>query len=191
VTFEGTLLRPIDDAKWVLVRTGELPVPLLTRTLTAEEPYLRSIALELLGRIGPPARVAAPAVLPLLGDPKTALYAVRALGEIGDPAPVARLRPLLTNVDIELRKAAAEALGMLRDEPSREALRARLRDGNEAMDVRVSAAFGLRCFGDDTEAEAFLAERETKQDYHAPMLRLLRDRLAARAEPAATADQRR
>jgi hypothetical protein len=179
VTTEGTLLRPIDDAKWVLVRAGRLPVPLLARTLAAEEPYLRTCALELLGRIGPAAMHVAPQVLPLLRDPLTSLYAVRALGELGELSVAPQLRPLLGSIDTELRKAAAEALGMLRDQPSRDALRARLRDANEVMDVRVSAAFGLRCFGDDAEAEAFLAEREAKQDYHEPTLRLLRDRLAA------------
>ena len=179
VTTEGTLLRPIDDAKFVLVRIGRLPVPLLARTLAADEPYLRTAALELLGRIGPAARDAAPAVLPLLGDPLTALYAVRTLGELGDPSAAAPLRPLLASVDTELRMAAAEALGLLRDEPSRARLRERLADGNESMDVRVSAAFGLRCFGDDADAEAFLAEREARKDYHESRLRLLRDRLAA------------
>ncbi len=182
VTTEGTLLRPIDDAKWVLVRAGDLPVPLLTRTLSADEPYLRTAALELLGRIGPAAKAAAPAVLPLLGDPLTASYAVRTLGELGDASIAPQLRPLLARIDIELRMAAAEALGMLRDEPSRAPLRARLADPNESIDVRVSAAFALRCFGDDPQAEAFLAERETSKDYHESRLRLLRDRLAAIAK---------
>jgi hypothetical protein len=45
--------------------------------------------------------------------------------------------------------------------------------------VRVGAAFGLLCFGDDAAAEAFLAEREAKKDYHEPTLLHLRERLAA------------
>jgi len=177
MTTESTLLRPIDDAKFVLVRAGRLPVPLLARVLVASEPYLRSAALELLARIGPPARDAGPAVLPLLADPLTSSYAVRTLGDIGCVDALPYLRPLLGHVDTELRKASAEALGVLRDEPSRAGLRTRLRDGGEALVVRVSAAFGLRCYGDDAEAEAFLAERELKKDYHEPTLRLLRDRL--------------
>lgn len=179
VTTEGTLLRPIDDAKFVLVRAGRLSVPLLARTLVASEPYLRSTSLELLARIGLPAQAAAPAVLPLLRDPLTASYAVRALGEIGAAEALPHLRPLLTGRDAELRSAAAQALGLLRDAASRDALRARLGDATETLDVRVGAAFGLLCFGDDAAAAAFLAEREAAKDYHASILAHLRDRLAA------------
>jgi HEAT repeat protein len=179
VTTEGTLLRPIDDAKFVLVSAGTLPVALLTRTLVAEEPYLRSTALELLARIGLPAKTATPAVLPLLGDPKTASYAVRALGECGATEAAPFLRARLVDIDTEVRLWCTQALGILRDEPSREALRARLRATDEALDVRVGAAFGLLCFGADAEAEAFLAEREQKKDYHESTLARLRERLAA------------
>jgi hypothetical protein len=179
LTTEGTLLRPIDDAKFILVRAGKLSVPLLTRVLVASEPYLRSTALELLARIGLPAAAAAPAVLPLLDDPLTGSYAVLTLGEIGATDALPRLRPFLGERDTELRAAATRALGLLRDEASRAALRGKLDDANEAMDVRVGAAFGLLCFDADAKAEAFLAEREAKKDYHEPMLLQLRERLAA------------
>lgn len=180
VTTEGTLLRPVDDARYVITRSGRLPVPLLMRTLVASEPYLRTMALQVLADLGTAADAATPAVLPLLGDPLTASYAVRTLGEIGARDALPFLRPLLHHVDSELRAAAAQALGVLRDEPSRDALRVRLADADETLDVRVSAAFGLLCFGDDAAAAAFLAERADKKDYHEATLARLRERLAAR-----------
>jgi HEAT repeat protein len=172
-------LRPIDDARFVMTRAGRLCVPMLVHALGASEHYLRTMALQVLTELGTAAAAAGPAVMPLLGDPLTAAYAVRALGEIGamDAAPY--LRTMLGHFDTELRAAAAQALGLLRDEASRPALRERLADAKEAMDVRVNAAFALRCFGDDAEAETFLAEREAKKDYHEPMLARLRERLAA------------
>ncbi|MGB3965114.1 MAG: HEAT repeat domain-containing protein [Planctomycetota bacterium] len=179
VVTEGTLLRPIDEARFVLTRTGVLPVPLLARTLAASEPYLRTMALQVLAELGPAGRAATPAVLPLLGDPLTNSYAVRALGEIGAHDALPYLRPLLAAADSELRAASAQALGVLGDAASRDALRARLADDTETMDVRVGAAFGLCCLGVDPAAEAFLAERAAKKDYHEPTLLLLRDRLAA------------
>jgi HEAT repeat protein len=179
ITTEGTLLRPVDDARFVLTRAGTLAVPLLARTLVASEPYLRTMALQVLADLGPAARGEAAAVIPLLGDPLTGSYAVRTLGEIGAQDAIPHLRPLLHHPDTELRAAAVQALGLLRDEPSREPLRTRLLDANEAMDVRIGAAFGLLCFAaDDAAAVAFLAEREQKKDYHEPTLTRLRERLA-------------
>jgi hypothetical protein len=178
ITTEGTLLRPIDEARWVLTRCGSLPVPLLVRTLAASEPYLRTMTLQVLAELGPAAKGTAPAVLPLLADPLTNSYAVRALGEIGATEALPHLRPLLAHADFELRAATAQALGLLRDAQSAGALRARLADAGEAPDVRVGAAFAICCLGADAAAEAFLAERELKKDYHEPTLALLRERLA-------------
>jgi hypothetical protein len=56
---------------------------------------------------------------------------------------------------------------------------ARLADADETLDVRVGAAFGLRCLGPDASADAFLAERLANQDYHEQTVRQLVDRLAA------------
>lgn len=181
-TTQGTQLRPVDDARYVLRRAGRLGLPMLSEALTATEHYLRTMALQVLAELGPTANSTVDAVLPLLGDPFTAPYAVRTLGEIGGEKALPQLRSALDTSDSELRAAAAQALGLLGDRTGVPALQARLRDGNETTDVRVSAAFGLRCFGDDAEAEAYLAEREAKQDYHQPMLVRLRERLAARAK---------
>ena len=179
VTTEGTLLRPVDDAKFVISRCGVLAVPLLVRTLGATENYLRNTSLGLLADLGPCARSAGPAVLPLLGDVYTNFIAVRTLGEIGWTEALPHLRPLLTHDDTELRSAAVQALGLLGDTASAPQLRERLDDAKEAIDVRVGAAFGLLCLGADAAAEAFLREREQKGDYHAPTLARLRERLRA------------
>ncbi|HEX6810264.1 MAG TPA: HEAT repeat domain-containing protein [Planctomycetota bacterium] len=175
---EGTLLRPVDDARFVLTRAGRLAVPLLTSTLAASEPYLRTMALQVLAEIRAPALDTRTAVLPLLGDPLTASYAIRTLGEIGATDAIPHLRARLTVPDIELRAAAPQALGLLQDVESKATLTERLQDANEALDVRVGAAFGLLCLGQTPEAETFLAEREAKGDYHAPTLARLRERLA-------------
>jgi HEAT repeat protein len=118
-------------------------------------------------------------VLPLLGDPLTGSYAVRTLGECGAHEALPFLRPMLASSDLELRAAAARSLGLLRDESSRAALRTRLGDAAESLDVRVAAAFGLCCFGGEPEAAAFLAEREAKKDYHEQTLARLRERLTS------------
>lgn len=178
-TTEGTLLRPVDDARFVLTRAGVLGVPLLRRALGASEPYLRTMALQVLADLGPAAAAATPDVLPLLVDPLTASYAMRTLGEIGAVQAVPHLRVRLHDPDVELRAAATQALGLLRDTQSIAPLRVLLRDAAEAMDVRVGAAFGLSCFGPDSEAAAFLAAREAAKDYHEPTLLRLRERLAA------------
>jgi len=175
---EGTLLRPIDDAKFIISRSGELPVPLLARTLAASEPYLRTVALGLLGDLGHAAAAAAPAVLPLLGDRLTEAYAVRTLGEIGATTALPYLRQRLREGDTELRAAAATALGMLRDADSKPALEQAMNAAGEALDVRVAAAFALRRLGEHAAAESFLQQRETQRDFHESKLRQLRERLA-------------
>jgi len=180
-TTQGTQLRPVDDARFVTTRCGQLPVPLLVRTLGAEEPYLRTMALQVLADIGAPALAAAPAVLPLLADPLTGSYAVRTLGEIGATDAIPHLRARLDDIDTEIRAAATQALGLLQDHDSTAALTARMQDPQEVLDVRVGAAFGLLCLGENAAAAEFLADREQKHDYHEGTLAKLRARLAARS----------
>ena len=177
-TTQGTLLRPVDDARFVLTRSGVLAVPLLIRACAADERYLRTMALQVLADLGPCARGAETAVLPLLGDPLTGSYAIRTLGEIGSKDAIPHLRARLTAIDTEERAAVPMALGLLGDRDSAAALRTAMDDPNETMDVRINSAFGLLCLGPDAAAEAFVADREQKADYHAPTLKLLRERLS-------------
>ncbi len=176
---EGTALRPVDEARFVLVRSGALALPLLRAALAASEPYLRTMALQVLADLGPAAAPVGDAVLPLLGDPLTASYAMRALGELGHAAAVPHLRAGLTAVDTEARAASAHALGLLGDQDSSARFAQLLGDANESLDVRVQAAFAILCLQPDAAAEAFVAAREQQGDYHAPVLQRLRERLAA------------
>jgi HEAT repeat protein len=186
ITPEGWQLRPVDDARWVMRLAGVLAVPMLSRALATDQHYIRTMPLQVLAELGPVAIGAADAILPLLADPMTGAYAVRALGAIGARQHLPFVRPLLEHQDSELRTAAAIALGNLRDEPSKPALRTKLQASGETMDVRVGAAFALRCFGTDAEAEAFLAERASKGDYHEPILTRLREQLAALDQAASS-----
>lgn len=177
-TTQGTQLRPVDDARFVLVRSGVLALPLLTKALGAAEPYLRTMALQVLAELGAPALPTATTVLPLLADPLTASDAVRTLGEIGAVDALPHLRARLSAIDTEMRAAVPLALGLLGDRTAGATLTQRMQDQKEALDVRVNAAFGLLALGPDTGAEAFIAEREQKGDFHAPMLARLRERIA-------------
>lgn len=178
---ESFLLRPIDEAKYVLKRAGVLGLPTVERGLRASEPYLRSVTIDVATALGPMAKSLGPALLPLVGDPLTSSYAMRALGSIGYADALPHLRARLDSVDTELRATAAEALGLAGDAATAERLRAAMNDAGEAMDVRVKSAFALLCFHADAAAEAFLLEREQKGDFHAPALRALRDVLAQKA----------
>ncbi len=172
-------LRPVDDTRFSLARCGTLAVPLLRRCLSAEEPYLRSHALEVVGELGPAAGTAAPELLPLLRDPLSRVDAARALARIGAAAAAPLLRPWLASPEIELRAAAAGALGLLGDRAAEPRLLAMMRDPAEAMDVRVMAAFSLAVFERAPPGIGFLRERLAAEDYHAPTVRELLDRAAA------------
>lgn len=180
-TPEGTQLRPVDDARFILTRLGTMGVPALMTALEADEHYLRTMPLQVLADLGTAASSATDAIMPLLGDPLTSSYAVRALGEVGAQKALPHLRPLLDDVDSELRAAASQALGLLGDNASKKALEARLNDANESMDVRVGAAFGLLCLGEHPAAQKYLDERGEQKDYHEPILTRLLERLASRS----------
>ncbi len=172
-----TQLRPIDEAKFVLTRSGSLGVPSLRTALSAQEPYIRSIVLQILAQLGRAAHAACSEALPLLGDPLTEAYAMRALGELGCEEAAPFLIARLSSADTELRASAAGALGLLGRQDQAPRLMALMQDQNEAMDVRVQAAFGLQLLGDQEQAVAFFGERQRLLDYHEPTLRILQDRL--------------
>jgi HEAT repeat protein len=166
----------------VLRNLGVLGVPMMCRMIVDERHHLRTMPLEELANLGHAARSAADAVLPLLGDTAACADAIRVLGEIGATQHTAYLRRYLGDHDSELRRAAVIALGLLKDEASRAVFEQRLADTKETADVRVGAAFALRCFGDHAAAEAFLAERAQQKDYHVGVLTMLRERLPAMAK---------
>jgi HEAT repeat protein len=176
----GTQLRPVDDARFVLTRSGKLTLLELLPSLRAEEPYLRTMVLQVLTEIGPPAQETGQQIAQLLQDPLTCAYAIRALGRIGYQPAATQLRPMLDSVDIELRAAAAGTLGLLRDETSRTQLESLLADEEQPTDVRVQAAFGLAALGDDGAGKAYLQARKERGDYHGPMLERLLEELVAR-----------
>jgi len=175
-------LRPVDDARYILRSLGKHGLPMMVATLQAEELKLRTMPLQELANLGRAARSTANDVMALLGDPLTSLYAVRTLGEIGATEALPHLRALLGDFDTDVRAAATMAVGVLEDEQSRPTLEAMLQDESEALDVRVNAAFALLCLGEHAAAEAFLAEREQKKDYHESTLTQLREQLAARKQ---------
>ena len=177
ITPNGWQLRPVDEARFVFRNLGVLGVPMLCRMAVDERHHLRTMPLEVMANLGHAARSAADAVLPLLGDTASCADAIRALGEIGATQHAVFVRRFLGDPDSELRRASVIALGLLKDEASRATFQKLLRDGKETLDVRVGAAFALRCFGDDADAEAFLAERKEKADYHTGVLTMLRERL--------------
>ncbi len=177
----GSALRPVDEARFVMVHSGTAALPLLRPTLAASESYLRAMALQVLAELGPMAHALADAVLPLLDDPMTETYAMRALGELDATDTAPHLRARLEHGDTEVRAAAANALGLLRDAASGPRFDALLADTREPLDVRVQAAFGRLRLGPDAVATAFLTERDRRGDYHAPTLQHLRERLAQKA----------
>lgn len=172
-------LRPVDDTRFILARTGRAGLPLLRLAASAAEPHLRTHALEVLRELGPAAASAVDDVLPLLHDPLTRADAVRTLGALRAVAAAPFLRPWLTHRDLELRTAVAAALGPIGDHGAEPLLRARMQDAAESMDVRVAAAFSLAILERDRPGARFLRARLEADDYHAPTVRELLDRAEA------------
>ncbi len=176
---QSFLLRPIDEAKFVLSRAGQHGLPTLAIALSANEPYLRSVALQILADLGRAALPLCNALLPLLGDPLTESYAMRALGELGCPEAAPHLTARLASRPTEVRACAAGALGLLGDPAIAPQLLAMMRDDTQPLDVRVQCAFALRMLGDAPDAATFLAAREQQGDYHPQELKILLDRIRA------------
>lgn len=170
-------LRPVDDTRFILARLGRVSLPLLRRAIAAQEPFLRTHALEILRELGPLAIELAPATLPLLGDHLCRVDAARALAALRADAAAPFLRTWLADADVELRAVAAGALGPLGDRAAEPLLLARMRDEREAMDVRVQAAFSVALFDRDRPAMHFLRQRLAAGDYHAPTLREILERI--------------
>jgi HEAT repeat protein len=181
---QGFQLRPVDDARFVLSRTGTLALPLLRQAVAASEPFLRTHALEVLRDLGPAASSLAPDVLPLLADALTRTDAARALGAMRATQAVPHLLAWLSSSDLELRTAAAWALGPIGDPRALAPLHARMDDANEALDLRVMAAASVALFELDRPAYRFLHELRAKKGYHEPTLDELIDRVDRWGAPA-------
>lgn len=177
---DGFQLRPVDEARFVVARAGRTAFPLLRTALAAEETYLRNHALEVVIAIGPAAQELAPAVLPLVRDRLSALFAIQALGALGFREALPHLVTATRSLDPELRSAGVTALGDLGDDRGVPRLEAVLRDAQEAMDVRVRAAASLACLQKGGAGLAFLEERKRLADYHEPTIALLLERVARR-----------
>lgn len=180
----GRDLRLVDETRYMLARMGRLGLPLLRRAVLAEDEVpgqrglLRSHALDILRQLGPAAADLAPVVLPLLGEVHRGgrVEAAAALAAMRATSVAPFLRPWLADPIIEMRMAAAGALGPIGDQASEPRLRALMNDAKEAMDVRVQAAFSVALFERDRPGLRFLRERLQAKDYHEPTVRELIDR---------------
>lgn len=172
---EGFQLRPVDDARFMLAQAGAISLPFLQEAVTANEHYLRAHTLEVLRDLGRIAGELAPAVLPLLADPLTRVDAANALAGMRVPSAVPHLLSWLASPDSELRTAAAQGLGRIRDARALPALRAHMDDTHETMDVRVTAAFAVALFEVDRPAYRFLTDLRDRGAYHEDRLSELID----------------
>src|SRR3954470_10300000 len=127
-------------------RTDELPLPELVRRLKHPDTADRRAAAAALGRLGPKAGPAVPALAEALSDED--LYVRRlaalALGDIGAGGAVPALIEALGDEDEGARRRAAVALGEIGPEaaPALAALRELREEGGEA--VREAAARAVR-----------------------------------------------
>jgi hypothetical protein len=170
-------LRLTDEARFILGSAGRLGLPMVRLSLSAEERYLRDLGLQIVILLGPVAGELQDAVLPLLGDPLMAAYAVRALGEMRGKGALPYVRPLLDSNDLELRCAAAGALGLLGDRADMPRLTALQNDDKQPLDLRVQAAFSLAVFETERPARAFLLRLKQDGKFHEPTLNRLLERL--------------
>ncbi len=175
VALTGFQLRPVDDARFVLSRSGTLGLEMLRPCLLASEPFLRTHSLEIVRDLGVAASPLTDAVLPLLGDPLTRADAVRTLGRLRAVAVAPRLREWLAHENLEVRCAAAGALGPIGDRTALPTLRQFVDDPKAPMDLRVQAAFSLAILELDRPGYRFLLRQLDAGDYHEPTLRELLD----------------
>jgi HEAT repeat protein len=174
----GFDLRPVDATRYVLGRCGRLGVPLLRKTALAEDRYLREHSLQIIKQLGTAAADLAVPLLPLLGDAErgSRVEAAATLAALRAGAAAPFLRGWLRDPDVELRTAAAEALGPIGDQAAEPLLRARMDDASEAMDVRIRAAFSIALFERDRPGLRFLRERLQQKDHQESIVRELIDR---------------
>lgn len=168
-------LRPVDNARWVFSRIGRRGLPFVAEVLHADHDYVRRYGVEIAGELRRSALPIGDAVAALLADPFTGALATRALGGVAHPASLPHLLARLRHQDPDVRVGAASGLGLLGDPAAFDALRARLDDPQETVDVKVHAAWSLAVL---SPGDRYLTDRLRAKDYHEPTLLELADELA-------------
>ena len=162
-------LRGVDDARFVLSRSGGYAAEPLARALRDEDLYVRVHSAQCLERMGMRGARAVPALIAALDDPSVAAAAASALGQVprGDDRTVAAealASRLTADRPMELRMAAARALGHLDSGPDgvgHAELAALAADAALPAELRAAAAGALVRAGTPagTSAQAaYLAE---------------------------------
>lgn len=148
-------LRGVDDARFVLSRSGTGAARLLGRALSDQDLYVRVHSAQCLERMGPRGRVAIPELVRALADPSAAAAAAAGLGGCAWDAPADRERAsaalvgcLSPSRSLELRVAAARALGQVHLGATRGTTGA---DDGETSPARLEAAAALAELFEDEE----------------------------------------
>lgn len=146
-------LRGVDDARFVLCRTGPWGARLVSEALVDEDPYVRLHAAQVLERMGERALPVADHLLALLPDSLSGPAAAEALGAIGARQALPHLRAALRpHRPHELRMGAAHGLGSLGEEAAAPDLRALVEAEDTPDDLRLAAAAALARCGDGERA---------------------------------------
>lgn len=144
-------------------------VSTLIEALGDEDSSARYIAAGALGRMGPTAQPAVPALTATLNDTSDDVrrHATIALGEIRENMPLQALIAVLGDVDSEVAREAARALGKVRDPAAGPALVKTLL--TERPSIRLAAAWALGEIGDPSATEPLL---KTLRQTQSPKLRI-------------------
>lgn len=151
-----------------LVAIGEPSVgPLLDLYGAQKDSFLRSMALDLLGRIGPDAHEAIPVVIESLehGDGYQRMFGMSVAARIGpgDPRVVEALCALLSDPSEDVRMQALELLGQMGSEASEAAPEVQSLVGGHGR-MAVAAAATLRRMGSMDDAAFLQVVRETLEE---------------------------
>ena len=121
-------------------------------------------AIEVLGKIGDERAVETLVDFVDSGNPPLQKVTIRALGEIGSEEASQEIANAMTDDEPAVRSVAARALGLIGDTRAIEPLSARLEDGDEANEVRASAAWALVRIGTERALQA-VAEYDDDRSY--------------------------
>ena len=153
-------LRPVDDARFVLLRQRGDVIPILLQAAADPDRYVREHALQTLSWIGNPIGHWAKenefeyvaAVLPSLADPLTRTRALEALGAAGIPTAADVIWSWIEKGSREEKSAASDALLRCADESILPRLRTLL-GNNASLSLSPEARFSLYTLWFDLEPE--------------------------------------